>query len=179
MTTKAKRTEIDQADLDGWKVWKRFVRKVDFRGPNGCWVWRGHKNNKGYGQVRYNKVCYLAHRFAYALFRAPVPAGVSVCHTCDNRCVNPSHMFLGTQKDNMRDMIAKGRGAHQRGTHKVYRGSQNGSSRLNESQVREIKQALRFPRRGLVPELARRFGVDPRTIDFIRVGHTWSHIHID
>jgi hypothetical protein len=88
----------------------RFWAKVQ-RGE-GCWEWQGANNGKGYGCFgKEGSRPYYAHRFSWELHAGPIPDGLFVLHRCDNRrCVNPEHLFLGTQGDNMRDMIAKGRG---------------------------------------------------------------------
>lgn len=77
---------------------------------DGCWRWTGATNGKGYGQVTVDGVHYLAHRIAYSLAKGSVPDGLLVCHHCDNPiCVRPSHLFVGTHRDNAHDMIKKGR----------------------------------------------------------------------
>jgi hypothetical protein len=76
----------------------------------GCILWVGAKNNRGYGSVRVNGVTRGAHRLAWELAFGPIPSGVEVLHRCDNRpCVNTGHLFLGSQRDNIHDMIRKGR----------------------------------------------------------------------
>lgn len=85
----------------------RFLRNVVK--TKKCWLWIGY-TRAGYGRIRDDKKNEQAHRVAWRLFRGPIPAGKKVLHRCDNTyCVRPSHLFLGTQLDNVRDMIRKGR----------------------------------------------------------------------
>ncbi len=84
-------------------LWSRVVR------GEGCWLWSGSKNFRGYGNVRRNGVTYLTHRYLLSLLRR-VPKGSVVLHQCDTPgCVRPSHLRVGTQKANVRDCVAKGR----------------------------------------------------------------------
>lgn len=95
----------------------RFARHFQ-RVDSGCWEWTGGVfKDSGYGKFNGGKgddgkwVTAYAHRASHELHIGPIPAGLSVLHRCDNRlCVNPDHLFLGTQRDNIHDMLAKGRG---------------------------------------------------------------------
>jgi hypothetical protein len=93
----------------------RFWRKVKKGAPDECWPWTAYLAPRGYGMMTYAHKTKRSHRWAWELTNGPIPDGVYVCHTCDNpRCCNPTHLWLGTQFDNMRDMVAKGRGASQK-----------------------------------------------------------------
>lgn len=87
----------------------------------GCIEWLGSRDENGYGRVHCGGTPRLAHRVAWELENGPIPSGLCVLHGCDNPpCINPSHMFLGTQADNMRDMVKKGRQANATKTHCKY-----------------------------------------------------------
>jgi HNH endonuclease len=96
----------------------RFLKYVQ-DGSDGCRVWTGVLNSMGYGrffvpELTTRNRAMLAHRWAYTHWVAPIPPGSQVLHRCDNPpCVNTEHLFLGTAKDNIRDMHAKGRARNQ------------------------------------------------------------------
>lgn len=88
-----------------------FWSKVAIKSPEECWNWTGYIEKKGYGRLRYKKTLILAHRLAWELhYNQKVPETLCICHSCDNpACCNHSHLFCGTNADNMRDKAIKGR----------------------------------------------------------------------
>jgi hypothetical protein len=147
----------------------RFNAKVSpIHNERGCQEWIGHVSKKGYGQICFGghqgKLTY-AHRASWMLRHGGIPDGLCVLHRCDNpRCVNTEHLFLGTKKDNVDDMISKGR---QRFNMKL-----NGKPKLTRSQVEQIRKELADGIAG--NKLAVQFGVSPANISQINKGHTWK-----
>lgn len=92
-------------------ILKRFWSKVAFTAnPNKCWEWQAGKTKYGYGELMIKNKQVYAHRLSWELTYGEIPDGLFVCHKCDNpKCVNPNHLFLGTNLDNVRDMVSKGR----------------------------------------------------------------------
>jgi hypothetical protein len=98
------------------RLWKRTT--VD---ANGCWVWGGTVNTKGYGEFSCRNKPTRLHRFSFAFHKGPIPEGKLICHTCDNRrCWNPEHLWAGTNKENMVDCSRKGRADEQTKTHCIH-----------------------------------------------------------
>jgi hypothetical protein len=97
---------------------ERFLDKVEMIPEHPCWEWIGTIGNHGYGEITINYNFYLAHRLSWKLHFSEIPKGLYVCHKCDNKtCVNPNHLFLGTDRDNMLDKCRKGRHHNSKKTH--------------------------------------------------------------
>jgi hypothetical protein len=151
---------------------ERFWAKV--AKSDGCWLWTGARWGNGYGTFapdRYHPTC--AHRYAYELTYGPIPDGHVVMHSCDNpQCVRPDHLSIGTQKDNLADMRAKGRAPVER---VVHRGSDHPNSKLTDGQVRAIRRAYAS---GEITQkqIAATYCVSEALIGFIVNGRHWRHI---
>jgi len=154
----------------------RFWSKVD-KSPEGCWLWNGSIDPYGYGRIgvgsEVDKTAKVVkvHRFSWELAHGPIPPGehygtTCVLHRCDvPACVNPAHLFLGTQTDNMRDMRKKKRGNI---------GEKNGRSRLTVTAVKTIRKSYA---NGIQREvIAEQFSIAPKYISDIVNRKRWRHV---
>lgn len=131
-----------------------------------CIEWPMGRRRGGYGQININKRNRQAHRMAYEIAKGEIPAGLCVCHKCDNPpCVNPDHLFLGTNADNMRDKTLKGR---QR------RGEDVPTAKLTNKTVLLIRKARRDG--GKVIDIGLQFGVNAACVSSIANGRKWAHV---
>jgi hypothetical protein len=156
-------------DLDD-RFWVRFEKKIEPDLISGCINWIGG-NFRGYGRIGSGTKVISAHRAAYERKFGPIPEGFCICHKCDNaRCVNPDHLFAGSQHDNIMDMVIKGRNfSNKGGINLGTRGTKNGSSKLTESDVRMIVADTRAQ-----SAIAKSFGVTQSVVSRIKSGKTWN-----
>jgi hypothetical protein len=148
---------------------ERMARYTDWsRGETACWEWTGSKDRKGYGRLGIAGIPELAHRIAYRLHRGEIPEGAHVCHHCDNpSCVNPMHLFVGTNADNMRDMVEKGRQSHPVG-------EQHPQAKVTAAQVVEIRERYSQGERPI--RLAQEYGIAACTVNNIAAGRSWKSV---
>ncbi len=145
----------------------RFERRV--KKTDSCWLWTGARNNHGYAYIRVGGKTERAHRIAYELYNGSIPAGKQVNHKCHVRnCVKPTHIYAGTQSENMMDMIKADRG-------NKAKGERNGSAKLTEKKVRQIKlhgEVGKFSER----ELAKKYDVSQSVINNILNNKSWKGV---
>ena len=148
---------------------ERFWSKV--KKTKSCWLWTASKYGNGYGHIRAGapvRKHLLAHRVSWEIHNGPVPAGMCVCHKCDIRdCVNPRHLFLASQQENIIDAARKGRLK----SHGQHKGELNGSAKLTAVDVAKIR-SLSIPQ----IEIARLFGINQTHVSRIKARQNWRHV---
>lgn len=150
----------------------RFLKQAETSGldPTPCWTWTGGVNSNGYGRFVDKNRHALAHRVSHELFVGPIPDGMNVCHSCDNRvCVNPHHLWLGSQSENLKDAVAKGRMKRP-----DTNGERNGNRKLSADDVRAIRAMFSGGLRRY--RIAERFGVSPSTVGEIIARKIWKEV---
>ncbi|NVJ27312.1 HNH endonuclease [Myxococcus sp. AM011] len=157
---------------------ERFWSKVAKAHENDCWLWQAAISHTGYGVIGLGRQADgigYSHRLAWALSNGPIPEGLYVLHRCDNRrCCNPSHLFLGTHAENMRDAARKGRLASQSQPERMVRGERHPNAKLNDTIVQTIR-ALRAGGRSY-RQIARHLGIPKSNVAAVALGRTWRHV---
>lgn len=144
---------------------KEIIERNSCPEPNsGCWLWLGHLNPYGYGRLGRNRIERQAHRLSFLAHIGPIPDELKVLHKCDiPSCVNPDHLFLGTDEDNMQDMVTKGRNVNPSG-------EDHPMAKLNYKDIQKIREN----KISTISAIADHFGVSRRAIRFVKTGETWS-----
>lgn len=144
----------------------RFWAKVDKAGPDECWNWTAGRCRKGYGWFSLWGRAIRSHRVSYLIARGSIPDGMQVLHTCDvPACVNPAHLWVGTNADNRADMVAKGRAS---------RGAKHCCAKLTEVDIPVIRARLAAgePQRAIAAD----YGLHQVAISLIKTGANWAHV---
>jgi DNA-binding transcriptional regulator YiaG len=143
---------------------------------SGCWLWIGaEQGSYGYGRLKVNGKAMQAHKYSYERFVGEVPEKMLVCHHCDNpACVNPYHLFVGTNQDNTNDKVrknrqAKGKSLSNAQSKNKARGELNGNSKLTKDQIHKIR-SLDVSQR----KIAKMFGVSQALISKIQRKEMWN-----
>lgn len=141
-------------------------RHILINNKTGCWEWNRSRTRFGYGQKSIDGCMRKAHILVFELFIHAVPPKHVVCHKCDNPpCVNPDHLFCGTQADNVKDCLSKGRMV-------CHRGEKHGMCKLKQDQVLEIISRYKAGERS--DALGKEFGVNPRFAERVSKGVAWK-----
>lgn len=146
---------------------ERLLSKVKVR-KNGCWEWQGSISEKGYGRVGYEGKNNRAHRVSWIAFKGVIKKGFCVCHHCDNkRCINPDHLFQGTNQDNVTDKMIKGR--------YIIPSRPNGENHpLAKLKNKDVLYIRESNERAM--DLAKKFKMHIGSIYSIKNKETWKHI---
>lgn len=152
---------------------EKYLNQSSGLGPDGnCWEWVGYRDRAGYGLIRHLNRNLRAHRASYILFYGEFDQSLYVCHKCDNpSCVRPSHLFLGTPKDNTRDMISKNR------QYKMF-GESHPQAKINSNKVKTIRALYKTGKysysklHNIFPEISR------WSIESIINNKGWKHINV-
>lgn len=148
---------IKVSDID------RFNQKYKIDGKTGCWLWTASKLNGIYGAFWYLGKPTYAHRFSYTHYVRKIPASLLVCHHCDNPlCVNPEHLYTGTQKQNVHDCVIRRRRA-------IVKGENNPGSKLTINQIKAIRADGRTQ-----AAIGIEYGISQAHVSAIKIGIKWG-----
>ena len=147
------------------KQLNNFLGKIEK--TDNCWLFKGKISKRGYGYSSFNGRSYSAHRLAYHILIGNIPDKMLILHKCDVRnCVNPEHLFIGNQSDNMYDMYQKGRYDN--------KGERNSNSKLNSEQVLEIRKM--YKEKYTLKTIAKKFNISIKQISNIINYNQWKNI---
>ena len=167
-------TLLSEASISEKEI-SRFLKSVRRDDPDKCWPWCGTRGERGYGHFGFRYKIVGAHRIAWVIENGYLPEGVWVLHHCDNPpCCNPSHLFLGTPKDNSADMVRKGRAKWSVKGLLHLRGEENPRAKLDKAKIKEIRS-----RRSLgqsYQTIAISYGVSANAIWHVIQRKTWGHV---
>jgi hypothetical protein len=147
----------------------RFYSKINNSiDDKKCWIWNAYKDDDGYGKFSILGKTRKAHQFSYEYYHGPIPFGMCVCHTCDNRsCVNPNHLFLGTQQDNTKDRNSKNR---------QIKGSNHPHANLTEQLIWEMLNLIYSGELNSVKEISNKYNISNTNVYRILSKKAWNHI---
>lgn len=152
--------------LDLRPISTRLAEHTRIDGATGCHLWEGYRVEDGYGQIKVRGIGKRVHRLAWEVAFGPIPRGLCVCHRCDKpNCINPAHLFLGTNADNVADKVRKGRA---RG---AKCGADHHMATLSEQRARAILADSRTQQ-----EIADNYGVSRSLVGLIKQGKRWPHL---
>jgi hypothetical protein len=161
--SKAVPNNLPQTDIN--RYWSKVAITAN---PEKCWEWLGGKRRRGYGRFSYKHADFISTRIAYFLHNKIDPIGKAVLHKCDNpSCVNPNHLFLGTNKENTYDMMEKKRGIQPVGI-------RHGQAKLTDEKVIEIRK--KYLNGICNKELSKEYNVSRSAITKIINNKTWTHV---
>lgn len=152
-------------------TWRRRIYEVGWtERESGCWDWNGAPNSWGYGHLMIEGRIVGAHRATYTVLIGPIPEGLFLLHSCDRPvCVNPAHLRPGTQADNMRDKVERGRSVQ---AHSFPVGPEHPRAKLTEESVLQIR--LRLQEGLSLGRLASEYGITKQAVASIRDRKTWA-----
>ena len=147
---------------------QRFEEKFIPEPKSGCWIWTATKSEDGYGKFYFHPTYERSHRASWMFYVGEIPNGLFVLHKCDNpSCVNPYHLFLGTNDDNIKDMVKKGR-------QRALRGSKHKNAKVTEKDVIEMRK---LSESGLSQyKIAEMFGICKSMANYICNRTNWKHV---
>lgn len=166
-------TGIEWTQVHAKRFWSS-IRKSD-----QCWEWTAGRFSGGmrYGQFRVGKKKVKAHRFSWLMHFGEIPEGMRVLHKCDNPiCVRPDHFFLGTDRDNIADCVAKGRSRNGSAEHReLWTGERNAAAKITANVAAEIRETRRRSTLTL-KQIGARYGLCQSQVRNIVTGRSWQEV---